>query len=217
MDGEVGTYSKSGIREQRRNAEKRLALQERRLALQQRRLAALAKIDEGHEELEQAERENEELEQAEREVEALDREGTSSEQPVKAEGLEQAEGEMTAATRESAEPEQPAGTVAEEPETISERSKYIMMERPGTRHSPRHIADKMYALGWVDADINIEVILQRLRHSLPRLVARDPDIERDASGTTHYYWYVSRLDSDASVPVARIDGVSHRAIRGGGR
>ena len=216
MDGEVGTYSKSGIREQRRNAEKRLALQEKRLALQQRRLAALAKIDEGHEELEQAERENEELEQAEREMEALDREGTSSEQPVEAERLEQAEREMAAA-RENAEPEQPAEAVTEEPKTISERSKYILMERPGAKHSPRNIADKMYANGWVDADINIDVILQRLRHSLRRLAARDPDIERDESGTTFFYWYVSRPDSDASVPVARINGVSRPAVQGGGR
>jgi hypothetical protein len=217
MDGEVGTYSKSGIREQRRNAERRLALQERRLALQQRRLAALAKIDEGHEELEQAERENEELEQAEREMEALDREGTSSEQPVEAERLEQVEREVAATARENAQPEQPAEAISEEPKTISERSKYIMMEQPGTKHSPRNIADKMYANGWVDADTNIEVILQRLRHSLPRLVARDPDIERDDSGTTHFYWYVSRPDSDAPVPVARINGVPQPAVQGGGR
>jgi hypothetical protein len=213
MDG----YSTSGIREQLRNEEKWIALQERRLAVRQRRHAALAKINEGHEELEQADRENGELEQAERELEALDREGTSSEQPAEAEGLEQAEGEMTAATHENAQPEQPAGAVAEEPMTTGERSKYIMMEQSGTRHSPRDIADKMYAKGWVDADIDIEVILQRLRHSLPRLVARDPDFERDATGTTHYYWYVSRPDSDASVPVARIDGVSQPAVQGGGR
>jgi len=212
----VDGYSKSGIREQRRNAERRLALQERRVALQQRRLAALAKIDEGHEELEQAERENEELEKAEREMDVLDREGTSSGKPVEAEVLEQAAHEVTAA-RENGEPEQPARAAVEEPKTISERSKYIMMERPGIRHSPRNIADKLYANGWVDADINIDVILQRLRHSLPRLVARDPDIERDESGTTHFYWYVSRPDSGTSVTVARIDGVPHPAVQGGGR
>jgi hypothetical protein len=217
MDGEVGTYSKSGIREQRRYAEKRLALQERRLAVQQRRLAALAKIDEGHEELEQAERENKELEQAERELEALDREGASSEQPAEAEGLERVEREMAASARENAEPEQLAEAVTEEPKTIGERSKYIMMEQPGTKHSPRDIAVKMYANGWADADTNMDVTLQRLRHSLRRLAARDPHIERDESGTTFYYWYVSRPDSDASVPTAHINGVSHLALQGGGR
>jgi hypothetical protein len=198
MDGEVGTYSKSRIREQRRDAEEWTALH-------QRRLAALAKIDEGHEE----------LEQVEREMEARAREGTSPEQPVEAERLEQAE--MAAGTRENAEPEQPAEAVTEEPKSISERAKYILMERPGTRYSPRQIADKMYANGWVDADVNIEVTLQRLRHSLVRLAARDPDIERDESAITHYYWYVSRPDSDASVPVARINGVSHQAVQGGRR
>ncbi len=213
MDG----YSTSGIREQRRYEEKRLVLQERRLAVQQRRLAALAKIDEGHEELEQAERENEELEQAERELAALNREGTSSEQPVEAEGLGQVEHAMAASARENAEPEQLAEAVTKEPKSIGERSKYIMMEQPGTRHSPRDIADKMYANGWADADTSIDIILQRLRHSLRRLAARDPQIERDESGITHYYWYVSPPDSDASVPIAHINGVSHPARQGGGR
>jgi hypothetical protein len=217
MDGEVGTYSTRSIREQRRYAEKRLALQERRLAVQQRRLAALAKIDEGHEELEQAERENEELDQAERELEALDHERTSSEQPVEAEGLEQVEREMAASAREYAEPEQLAEAVTEEPKTIRGRSKFIMMEQPGTKLSPRDIAVKMYANGWVDSDTSMDVILQRLRHSLRRLAARDPHIERDESGITHYYWYVSRPDSDASVPMAHINGASPRALQGGGR
>jgi hypothetical protein len=91
------------------------------------------------------------------------------------------------------------------------------MERPGTRHSPRDIAVKMYANGWVDADVNIDVTLQRLRHSLVRLVARDPHIDRDESGTTHYYWYVAHPDSDASAPGERANGVSHSAVQGGGR
>lgn len=217
MDGEVSTYSTSSIREQRRYAEKRLALQEKRLAVQQRRLAALAKIDEGHEELEQAEHENRELDQAERELEALGREGTASEQPVEAEGLERVEPEMAGPARENAQLEQLAEPVAEEPKTIGQRSKYIMMEQPGIKHSPRDFAVKMYANGWVDTDIDMNVLLQRLRHSLRRLAARDPDIERDESGITHYYWYVSRPDSDASVPTAHINGVSHPVLQGGGR
>ena len=217
MDGEVSTYSTSSIREQRRYAEKRLALQERRLAVQQRRLAALAKIDEGHEELEQAEHENRELEQAERELEALGREGTASEQPVEAEGLERVEPEMAGPARENAELEQLAEAVAEVPKAIGERSKYIMMEQPGTKHSPRDLALKFYANGWVDADTSMDVILQRLRHSLRRLAARDSHVERDESGITHYYWYVSHPDSDASVPVAHINGASHPALQGGGR
>src|SRR5580704_16551841 len=102
MDGEVGTYSTSGIREQLRYEAERTALQERRLAVQQRRVAALAKIDEGHKEFEQAERENKELEQAERELEALNRTGTSSARPGEAEGLERVEREMATSTRENA-------------------------------------------------------------------------------------------------------------------
>ena len=180
---------------------------EKRAALHQRRLAALAKIDEGHEE----------LEQVEREIDALDRDVTSLKQNVEAEKLEQVEGEVAAVACENAEPEQPAEAVTEEPKTTGECSKYILMERPGTRHSPRDIAVKMYENGWVGPDVNIEVTLQRLRHSLVRLVARDPHFERDESGTTHYYWYVSRPDSDASVPDASINGVSHSAVQGGGK
>ncbi len=198
MDGEVGTYSTSSIREQRRYEEKRIALQERRLAVRHRRLAALAKIDEGHEELEQAEHENEELEQAERELEALGREGTSSEQPVEAEGLEQL-----------------AEAVTEEPKTISERSKYIMKEQPGIKLSPRDFAVKFYANGWVEAGTSMDVILQRLRHSLRRLADRDPHIERDESGITHYFWYVSHPDGDAPVPAVQVNGASHTALQGG--
>jgi hypothetical protein len=143
-------YNPSGIREQRRSEEKRVALQEKRFALQekrlawrQRRLAALAKIDEGHVELEQAERENEELEQAEHELDALEREGTTSKEPAEADRVME-----TLVLDEKTLFEQPAEiTSAEEPKTIGEQSKYILKEHAGLKHSPRDIAARLYANG----------------------------------------------------------------------
>ena len=225
MDGDELTYSKRGIREQRRRAEQQLARQQRLLTLKQRHLAVLAKMDEATEELEQVLREMDTL--------GLDEE-TSFEQPTEAEQAAQYDRvtetrglDETASSEQPAEADrvwetlgldeitssdQPADVAsAEEPKTIGEQSRRILKEQVGVKHSPRDIAVKLYANGWVDVGTDIDVILQRLRHSLRRIAARDPNIHRDESGTTFYYWYA------APAPITQIKGVSHPALQGGER
>jgi len=198
MDHDERTYSKSEIREQRREAEKRLPLE-------QRRLAALAKIDEAHEE----------LEQVERELEALDRERTSPEQPADAEELEQVERELETLDRERTSPEQPAEADSPEPTTIGERMLKIMKEHADIWLEPRNVLAELDKRGWMDTDPGHGI--QRVRHSLRRLANSNPHVERDESGPTFRYRYVSRPDTDAPVPIARINGVPHSALQGGRR
>ena len=186
MDSDERTYSKRDIRVQRREAERRIALDEKRLALQQRHLAVLARIDEA----------TEELEQIEREMEALD-------QPAETVSSDRAETVSSDQAAETISADQPAETVSPDPQTIGERSKLILKEHAGTWLVAREILTEMNKRGWVDTEL--EVAMQRLRHSLRR-VANNPDFERDETGTTFRYRYVPRADGNALTPVLHANG-----------
>jgi hypothetical protein len=172
MDGAERTYSMTEIREERRVA----ALL---LALQQRRLDALAKIDEG----------TAELEQADREIEAL--------------------------ARGEAEPKQPAVATPpdEDPRTIGERLKKILMDRTGIWLEPRDTLAEMDKHGWVDTDP--DKAIQRVRHSLRRLADSNPSIERDNSGATYRYRWRRDIDGHAPVAVSSANGMAYPALPGG--
>ncbi len=193
MDSDERTYSKRDIRVQRREAERRIARDEKRLALQQRHLTVLAKIDEA----------TEELELIEQEMEALDQPETVKTAPAEAVSSDQA--------AEISQPDVPAVTVSPEPLTIGERSKAILKEHPGTWLIVRDILAEMSKRGWVDTEL--EVAMQRLRHSLRR-VANNPDFERDETSTTFRYRYVPRTDGTEVTPVLHVNGAGYPVLQG---
>ena len=172
MDTDSMREIRSEIRAQRRQAEMRLPLE-------QRRLAALAKLDEAHEE----------LELVKRELEALDCETTSPEQPAEDDPLEPpglVDGEETSV-------EHPAEVAsAEEPNAIGERTLTILKESAGTWLAPRPVLAELYAHNWMDADQYHAIM--RVRHTLRRLAISNPHVERDESGPTKRYRYVTPTD-----------------------
>jgi hypothetical protein len=134
-----------------------------------------------------------------------------------ADELEQVEREMEALSRDGVQPEQSAETVPAEPQAIGERALVILMDRPDAWLGARDVLAGMDRRGWVDTDT--EHALQRLRHSLRRLALRSPSVERNESGTTFLYRYVSPPDSEARAPVSHVNGVARPArtiaLRGG--
>jgi hypothetical protein len=194
MDSDELTWSKSEIRQQRREAERRFALGEKRRVLEQRHLDVLAKIEEA----------TEELGQILREMEALD-------QPAETVDVDRAEIVSDGPPPEMTSPVPPAETVMPGPQTIGERAKVIIKEHAGTWLIPREILADMEERGWVDAER--EVVMQRLRHSLRR-VANNPDFERDETGTTFRYRYVPRADGNALTPVLQANGARYPGPQG---
>jgi hypothetical protein len=162
------TYSKSEIRERRREAEQWLPLQ-------QRQLAALAKLDEAYDELDQVER------------------------------------EMAALARGGTQPEQPAETAPSDPRMTGERALRILEDRAGSRLAPKDVVDDWMKRGWsVDTSEERKRVLAVLRHSLRRLARNNEHVERDETGTTFYYWYVSG-DSHAQAP-ANVGALPARSL-----
>jgi hypothetical protein len=164
----MDTLSMAEIREQRRQAELRLPLE-------QRELAALAKLEEAAEE----------LQQVRRELAELDSEGTPSQLPA-----EEAEHELKAADHEEISVEEPVEVVAdEEPSAIGERTTLILKERAGTWLAARPVMAELYARKWMDADEHHAIM--RVRHTLRRIAISNPHVECDESGTTKRYRYVT--------------------------
>jgi hypothetical protein len=170
MDSSERTYSKSEIRERRRELSQRLALQ-------QRQLDALAKMDEAADE----------LDQVEREMEALSRGETNTDQL--------------------------AETVPREPLGIGKRTLMILKDQPDTWLGVREVYAEWAKRGWMDGDEHL--VMQRLRHCLPRLVNSNEHVERDDRGVTHLYRYRSHLEGYAPAPVPFTNGTAHTVqVRG---
>ena len=131
--------------------------------------------------------------------------------------LEQVEREMEALARGEAEPKQPAVTAPpdEDPRTIGERLKKILMERTDAWLEPRDFLAEMDERGWVDTDP--DKAIQRVRHSLRRLADGNPGVERDNSGATYRYRWRRDMDGHAPVAVSPANGIAYAALpRGAG-
>lgn len=127
--------------------------------------------------------------------------------------LEQVEREMEALSRGGPQPEQPTEALPQEPKTTGERAlKILRDDHPDTWLYVRDVLAGMEERGWVDTDRN--VAMQRLRHSLPRLVQSNARVERDETDTGHRYRYVSRTDGYASAAVSRANGAAYPALQG---
>ncbi len=163
-------FSKTEIREKRRELSQLVALQ-------QRQLAALAKMDEAADELDQVER------------------------------------EMDALTRTGNQPELPADA---DPLMTGLRALKILEDRAGIPHNVQSILDEWMKRGWSpDTEHERVLVLGRLRHSLARLTKSNQHVQRDMTENTYYYTYVESLDSDALIPIVKINGAAHPALQGG--
>jgi len=130
--------------------------------------------------------------------------------------LEQAERELEALRRGETQAGEPAEAVHGEPEphAIGERSAKILEDHADTWLVPRDILAEMDKRGWVDTDTTHA--LQRLRHALRRVAISNPNVERDESGATFRYRYVSsRIDGFAVSAVPQGNGAAYPALQRG--